>query len=401
MKPYRLCILGSNSGNNAGDAAILSSIVHNFLARSPNVAFEVPTTKPSYIRRSFPGLPVRPVSIMPWTGSLRILGPSTMLSILRSDAVLITDAIMFDYALFNPLYNYLILLAGLIPFAKLCRRRILCFCVGIGPLKTRAGRRIARMVCDFADEIMVREEHSRNLLVEIGVPRARLAQLWADTAFINPPAPLERGAAILREVGIEPGEPLLGVNVNPYLDTWVADRPSLRREEFTAGFARALDAAIERCGCRVVFVPTHPMDIVTSEAIRSRMTRRERSVVLSSREITNQEIMAVMGCTSLFAGMRLHSVILASAMHVPIVPLVYAPKVRHLAEMLGIGDTSFEFADFSAERLTDALVRGWETREATRARMIPGVEAAKARARGAFDQVAARFIARGAGAAAR
>ena len=401
MKPYRLCILGNNSGRNAGDAAILSSIVHNFLARNPGVTFEVPTIRPAYIRGAFAGLPVRPVSILPWTLSLRILGPSTMLSILRSDAVLITDAIIFDYRLLNPVFNYLILLAGVIPFAKLCGKKVLCFCVGIGPLDRPLGRRITRMICNLSDAIMVREESSRELLQKIGVLPERLREIWADVAFINPPAPPERGREILAAHGVGPEERLLGVNVNAYLDRWLGSESTLDREGFIAAFARALDATIDRCGARVVMVITQVMDLGIAEEIRARMAHRDRVPVISNRDLSNQEIMSVLAHMSLFAGMRLHSLILAAAMQVPVVPLAYAPKVRHFARMLGLNDTVFEFAGFTGERFTDALATAWERRDATRARMLPEVEAAKSRARAAFDAVVDRFIAPGGGPAGK
>lgn len=392
MKPYRLCILGSNSGRNAGDAAILASIVHNVRARSANVAFEVPTTKPDYIRASFPGMNVRPVSIMPWTLSLRILGLSTMLSILRSDAVLITDAIIFDLRLFNPVFNYLILLAALIPFARLFGKKVVLFCVGIGPLDRPLGRRMTRMICGLADEIMVREESSQALLREIGVPPERLRTIYADVAFINPPAPPERAGEILREHGIAPGEPLLGVNVNTYLDVWLGKNATLDRKSFVGEFALALDRVIERLGVRVAFVITQVMDIAIAEEIRGRMTHRDRVPLLSNRVYGNREIMAVLGRMSLFVGMRLHSLILSAAMYSPVLALAYAPKVRHFVKALGIEDCAFEFAGFSADRLADAIVRAWNEREATRARLRPAVDAAKGRAAAAFDGLNARFV---------
>lgn len=391
MKPYRLCVLGSNSGRNAGDAAILASIVHNFLALSPDYAFEVPTIKPSFVRRSFAGLPVRPVSILPWTGSLRLLGPTTLLSILRSDAVLITDAIIFDYRLFNPVFNYLILLAAVIPFARLFRKKIVCFCVGIGPLDKPFGRRLTRMIANLSDAIMVREESSGELLQQIGVPAERVQEMFADVAFINPPAPPERAAEILRAHGVEPEEQLLGVNVNAYLDRWLGSASTLDRAGFIAAFARALDTVIEDCGPRVVFVITQIMDLPIATEIRDRMAHRDRVPIVSNRDLSNQEIMAVLGRMSLFIGMRLHSLILASTMGAPVLPLAYAPKVRHFARTLGIGESSFEFAGFSSERLAAAVTQAWGAREATRERLRPAVAAAKARARKAFVAFDTRF----------
>ena len=391
MKGKRLCVLGSNSGRNAGDAAILASIVDNFLAVDPDLHFDVPTTHSRYIKETFPGTNVHPVSIMPWTGSVRLLGPTTLWSIFRSDAVLITDGIIFDIKLFNPLFNFLILLAFLVPFARLFGKKVISFCVGVGPLDTRAGRFLAKMVCNLSDAVMVREQSSLDLLTEIGV-KPELIEIYADVAFINSPASEERALEILADHGVSSEEECIGVNVNSYIDLWLRRSESLDRERFTTEMAGALDRSIEELKVRVVFIITQVMDIKIADEIRGRMKHGEKAPVISNRRYSNREVMAVMGRTSLFVGMRLHSLILASAMDAPVLGLAYAPKVRHFMKMLGAEDLIFELDSITAESLSSAMSGAWGRRKEIKEQIRPSLEKSKRKAREAFTVFKERFL---------
>jgi polysaccharide pyruvyl transferase WcaK-like protein len=390
----RLCILGSNSGRNAGDAAILSSIVDNSYTLNRELSYEVPTSNCAFVRRLFPDKPVKPVSIMPWTGSIRFLGISTVASILRSDAVLITDGIIFDIRLFNPLFNFLILLACIIPFARLCGRKILCFCVGVGPLDTAPGRVLARMVCNLCDAVMVREQSSYDLLLDVGV-RKELLEIYADAAFVNQPSPEETGGEVLNEIGCPASGKIVGINVNTYIDMWLRASSSLNREEFTTEFASAVDAVIERAGVRVVFTITQIMDIRIADEIMGRMRHRDSASLLSNRDYSHHAIMAAMGGMQLFVGMRLHSLILSSAMYVPVLGLAYAPKVRHFMKMLGMEDMIFELDEITGDRLASAIVNAWHVRDETARRMKPVIDEVKERVREAFRQADNRYYRRG------
>ncbi len=391
MTKKRICVLGSNSGRNAGDAAILSSIIDNFSAIDGDLVFEVPTTHCDYVKKAFPGKNVRPVSIMPWTGSVRLLGLSTMASILRSDVVLITDGIIFDIKLFNPAFNFLILLAFLVPFARLFGKKVVCFCVGVGPLDTRAGRKLARMVCSLSEVVMVREESSAALVREIGV-REELIEIYADAAFVNIPAPPQRADEILGHHGIGHGEKVIGVNVNSYIDLWLRRSERLDRATFTSEFARALDTVIESLGTRVVFVITQVMDRTIADEMLAAMKHGEQVPVISNEQYDNREIMAVMGKLELFVGMRLHSLILASAMSAPVLGLAYAPKVRHFMKMLGTEDRIFELDTTTGEALSEAIISSWEGREENLASVGPVMEEVKKRAHAAYRDACDRYL---------
>ena len=92
-------LLGSASGQNAGDAALLGAIMDACdEACDSKLLYEIPTTNPNFIYQSYRNL-VRAVSVMPWNLSLRLAGLPTHLSLGRTDLGLVFDATLFDRAL--------------------------------------------------------------------------------------------------------------------------------------------------------------------------------------------------------------------------------------------------------------------------------------------------------------
>jgi hypothetical protein len=116
----RVTVLGNFSGRNAGDNAILGNLLADLSSAYPDLVFLVPTLNPAFVRRCFGHHRVRALGLMPWNGSLKIFGFPALRAMLWTDAVLITDNILFDHRFFNPAFNYLSTISLLAP---LCRRR--------------------------------------------------------------------------------------------------------------------------------------------------------------------------------------------------------------------------------------------------------------------------------------
>ncbi len=352
----RICVLGSNSGRNAGDAAILSSIIYNLSRIRPGTEFEVPVPRKSDLYSRYDRSVARAVPMMPWNFSLRLLGIPTLLSILRSDIVLITDGIIFDVKLFNPLFNFLIFLVLLVPFAKLFRKKVVCLLVGVGPLETRCGRKFAGFVCNLCDDILVREQDSADLLKSVGVDGGKI-MVYADAAFVDIAAPAERVRAILAENDLADCTNMVGLNVNSYLGRWLDDKDGGIDEVRLANeLADGMDRIINNLKCKVVFVLTQVMDINFAEKVISRMKERAGVVVLSNERYSSEELMGVLGSMRLFIGMRLHSLILASAMDVPCIGLAYAPKVRHFMSLLGMDEFKLELSGLTGAVLAEKVM---------------------------------------------
>ena len=120
MKNPIITLLGNNSGRNLGDAAILSSILHQINSLLPKAKFFVPATHIEWIQKNYEAkYNAKALNVMPWTLSIRLLGLPTMIAIAKSDTVFICDGIIFGKKILNPAFNYLITLLFLIPWAKL------------------------------------------------------------------------------------------------------------------------------------------------------------------------------------------------------------------------------------------------------------------------------------------
>ncbi|RIK99934.1 MAG: hypothetical protein DCC75_14225, partial [Proteobacteria bacterium] len=164
-----ITLLGSSSGRNAGDAALISGIMDSIdAALGKRVLYEIPTIKPEFILNNYKNN-VKPISMLPWHLSVKMLGLPTYQSIMRTDLTLVFDAILFDRSLYNPLFNYLSTLYVLLPRAKRRGKRLGCYNVSAGPVSTESGRMMLKSVCEVMDFITVRDQASFDLLNSLGV----------------------------------------------------------------------------------------------------------------------------------------------------------------------------------------------------------------------------------------
>ncbi len=384
-----ITLLGSNSGNNAGDAAIMASILEVLSKELPGAEFLVPTTKPSFTNENYgKQYNVKAINVMPWTGSLRLFGIPTFNCLRRSDCALICDGIIFDKKLFNPAFNFLITLFMLIPFAKLFNCKLVCYSTGIGPFNMSIGRFMARTLINACDLVMMRERDSQKLCQEIGVTKE--VHLTGDAAFLNKVSDERRLEEIAKAERINLQAPLFGINVTSYIDQWLqSDERVSDKNEYLALLARSINKAkaIVPGGFVPVLFCTHPMDLETAERVARDVSGR----VVSNTKYLSHDLMAVMKRCSLFIGMRFHSLILASSVESPIIGLVYAPKVRSYMRLLESEDVSLELGQLTEERLVETIVSAWEKRDEIRARQKHHVDALKDGARNAATMLCDRF----------
>ena len=162
-------VLGSYSGRNAGDAAILGNLIHDISSERPDVRFLIPTLSPKFINECFGDYNVKAMGLMPWNLAIKILGLPTLLSMIKTDMVLITDNALFDRKYYNPLVNFLFTI-GLI--APLCKKRgipIVFYNANVGPIFTKAGNRALQKVLDTSPLVILRDPESEELLQSLNL----------------------------------------------------------------------------------------------------------------------------------------------------------------------------------------------------------------------------------------
>lgn len=385
-----ITLLGSNSGNNLGDAAILSAILEHITKELPTAEFIVPTTKPSFVNEKYRGkYNVNAISMMPWTGSIRFVGIPTFLALLKSDVALICDGIIFGKKLFNPFFNWLIALIFVVPFARIVNCKVVCFSCGVGPFKSKLSQIFAKWVLNGCDLVIMRENDSKQLAIDVGCTHE--IEVTGDAAFVNPVSDDARADVVAKDLGIDFSKATLGINVTKYMDTWLNNNEKIKDKDlFLKMLASGINEAREKLNqnIQVVVFCTHPMD----ESAATELAGYLDGLKVFNSKYLSHDIQAIMKRCQLFIGMRFHSVVLASAVEVPIIGLIYMPKVRGYMRLLNCEDYSLELGKLSQNSLTETIIKAWNERAELKIRQKAVVDNLKSGALRAMSLIRTRYF---------
>jgi len=216
-----------------------------------------------------------------------------------------------DITSFRSLLYYLFLLE----LAKMKRKKVAIFAIGIGPLKRKISEFLVRRALLRADIVSLRDKQSFNWAMEKGIKKAFLS---ADASFLlAPPAPRERK----KEIGVS-------------LRSW----KGLRTEEVKS-FLRE----IYKKGYAISFIVFNPEDRGIS---RSLISEIGGNLLEPNSPREALELLAGMEGT---IAMRLHCAILSTIAGTPFLAISYDPKVKSFAEEMGQPFLSLE--DLSKDNL--------------------------------------------------
>jgi polysaccharide pyruvyl transferase WcaK-like protein len=382
-------LLGSSSGRNTGDAALISSIMQAVdQSCKSQLVYEIPTIRPGYVRDNYREK-VKPVGILPWNLSIKMLGIPTYRSIMRTDLTLIFDAILFDRALYNPLFNFMSTLYLLLPMAKRRGRKMACYDVGTGPVSTPAGRRMLKELMELMDFVAVRDKDSMDILRDIGTENPRMF-IAADAALNAPSSDDTRVQEIFRAEDIKWDREILAVNINTYLDTWAqTGKPSIGRDRFLSTYADALNKVMKSLDAQLLLLTTQHADTDITMDLASRLDPAIQARTLLNTRYNHYDMKGILRNIGLLFGMRLHSMILASSELTPIVGLAYQPKVHHYFSTIGLREYSLGFEDFSEEALVNHILNGWNKKAALKEHLRQSIPPLRRRANKPAELVAA------------
>jgi len=380
----KITVIGNNSGRNAGDAAILGGLLRDISAHYKYVQFYVPTINKKFVEESFGAYNVKPVGLMPWNLSAKILGWPILRHVLTADLVLVTDAILFDRQLYNPLFNYLWTLSHVLPMAQKRGIPVVLYNSSLGPAVSRAGQKALRRVIDSANVLILRDKESVELLEKLGIEHPDIVE-GADCALNAQPATDRKFDKICEtERLFESGRPVIGFNVNSYVDAFVkADGSSFGRENLVSLYAETVDTIIKKLDVDVIFIETQHMDMGIAGEVLDKIKTRDRVRLVSNKKYSYEDICSVLKRLELFVGMRTHSLILSSAMGVVPAGIVTYPKNRGYMRTIGMEKNLIEFRDLSVEKYVSLVTRVFENREALKSEMIPRIVVEQAKARDA------------------
>ncbi len=287
----------------------------------------------------------------------------------------------------------LFLAAGMLKLlaARLAGTPFVCYGVGVGPLHSRLGRRAVRAMLSRAALILVRDEASKRLLIEIGVEPTRVT-VTADVAFRLPPLTGPEADDLLHSLGLEDATaPRVAIcprrwfhyrhGVLPARWRWPQHSPA-KDDGFSAladTLAMVADAIHSRGGT-VLLVPMKTStsakdpgqdDDVVCRQVRDRMADLSRTILVpavdSPRAVAT--LLAQMDCV---VTMRMHAAILGAGQGVPAIGLSLSEKFDDCFARLDQGDRLIPVAEANRDGILAcvdaALATGPEARAALRER---------------------------------
>ena len=379
----KICVVGSYSGRNAGDSAILEGILHDVYSLYQNVKFLVPTINKTFIERTYKQFPIKAIPMMPWNFSMKILGLPIFRAVLQSNLVLITDAILFDRELWNPIFNYLLTMALVLPMAKKKGIPVVLYNVSLGPVSSTLGKRCLQRVVDASELIIVRDRESIDLLQRLNLYRSYIKQ-GADCALnVLLPSPERIEEIKIKECILDEDDHYISFNINSYIDAFVKRKAkSVGIDQFVQIIAETMDKIIEEIGKKIVFVITQSMDIKIAQMVLRKVRNPQDITLITNKTYTHNELAGILSQVEMHVGMRTHSLILATASLTPTVGIVYRPKNRGFMKTIEQEDKIIEFGDsFTSQNLFLLIKKTWEERKVIREQLRPIIAREKKKAR--------------------
>jgi polysaccharide pyruvyl transferase WcaK-like protein len=304
-RPRRAAIVGFIGYGNLGDEMILAGIE----------ALLAPTTISVTILIGGPDLAQTAAfrgarRLSPWRS---LPTPRAIRELRRVDLLLVGGG-----GLFNDYWPFLIprYLAWVIA-ARVAGARVAWLGVGVGPIRRRPWRWLARLAARLSDRVLVRDAASAALL---GGPSTRIRVIPDPALFVSHPADRQP-------------EPVLGLIVRGPVhddDAQATVLLDLLVEAAAAGRSVGLEPRV------MVMAPS--ADRAIAERLADRLGRSAARPAIVALGPTAAELWRQLGGLRACVSVRLHGVLLSALAGVPCVPVAYDDKVTLAAEELGIGD---------------------------------------------------------------
>jgi len=207
---------------------------------------------------------------------------------------------------------------GIIKLAQLLKKPVVIYAQGIGPLLRKRNRWLCGKILNKATAITVRDKESAEELANLGVKA--IVNVTADPvlAMTRDMVDQNLGKELLREIGFDFAKKTVMVSLRPW-----------QNDEHAIKVARLCDQ-LKKEDWQVVLLPMQaeqdmPILVKVKEAM-------EESVLLLERQCTPREMFSIFSFADRVLGMRLHALIMATALNIGAVGIVYDPKVASFME---------------------------------------------------------------------
>lgn len=327
-----IIVCGAYGHGNAGDDAILKSIINAVREEDPYMPITILAKNIPSIKKKFR------------VNSLYTFDMISMFLAMRKSLLYINGggSLIQNVTSSRSLAYYLLTLKT----AKLTKNKVDMYGCGIGPVNGKGSRKwVARILNSSVDAITLREPHSMQELSSYGVDKPVL-QVTCDPALTLEPSDQEEAAEYLKKRGISLKEKYACYMLRNWQDF------SKKAEEISA----CADMLYENYGLKPVFISMNTLhDSSAAESVGRHM--RSPYIILDD-PLEPEMLISIMSYMDLVLAMRLHGLIFASISGVPMVGLSYDPKINSFLKYLGYGEC-IDFPDIDRTKLYEAACRAY------------------------------------------
>ena len=304
----KIVISGYYGFSNAGDEAMLSSLIASLKRTSPQGEITVISGNPARTKRNH------------GVYAVHRFNPYAVIRAIKHCTMVISGggSLLQNVTSSRSLYYYLAIMEIALYFHK----PLMLYGQGIGPINGEAARRAVASTVSRATSITVRDEESKHTLTELGV-NAEDIEVTADAVLSVPVPDTRAGERILASYGVQKGEKIIALAFRD----WEGDK------DWKRSLAEGADILADKYGCRVVFIPMqYAADVYTAESIAKIM---HSSPVVLTDEYRTEEFMSLIACANLVIANRLHALIFAAVTGVPVTAVSYDPKIDGFMAHIG------------------------------------------------------------------
>ena len=330
-----ILISGYYGFDNIGDESILRTLVSSLREHIPDCSLTVLSHNPASTREKY------------GVEAVERMSPMAILRAVKKCDMLISGggSLLQDVTSSKSLHYYL----SIIRCAQFFRKKVFIYSQGIGPIDRPGNRRAAAKALKKADGIVVRDERSALLLEEIGIAREKVV-ITADPVIRMKKPDKDVGAEILRKAGVSLGGRLtIG---------W-AIREKDKDGRFVAEILKSIRWLKETYNAQSVLIPFHYEE--DGEVCRHIAAQLPDDTAVSLNEkYLSEDMLSIIGNMDLLVGVRLHSLIYAAIMGVPLIGVSYDPKCTAFLNSVGLDKLSTRDG-FTAEQFEPEAKRVLET----------------------------------------
>lgn len=331
---YNILISGYYGFDNIGDESILRTLITSLREKIPDCSLTVLSHNPASTREKY------------GVEAAERMSPGAILRAVRQCDMLISGggSLLQDVTSSKSIHYYLFI----IRLAKLLGKKVFIYSQGIGPIDHAFNRRATARALKKADGIVVRDERSAKLLEQIGLPQERIV-ITADPVIRMKRPDRTVGREILARAGIKKdGRLTVG---------W-AIREKNRDSTFVREITECIRWLRENYDAESVLIPFHyEEDREVCSVIAERTNGAAKCL---SEKYLSEDMLSIIGNMDVLVGVRLHSMIYAAIMGVPIIGVSYDPKCTAFLNSVGLDSLSTR-ESFSAEAFKAEFARVLET----------------------------------------